>query len=45
MPFPKFEDFATVWVEKTKSSHGQGGKGLKITIGERVYGKKDEEQF
>jgi hypothetical protein len=27
MPFPRFEDFSAVWVEKTKSSHGHGGKG------------------
>ena len=27
MPFPNFADFSTVWVEKTKSSHGHGGKG------------------
>ena len=24
--FSKFDDFGTVWVEKTKSSHGHGGK-------------------
>jgi hypothetical protein len=27
MPFPKFEDFDTVWIEKTKSIHGHGGMG------------------
>jgi hypothetical protein len=27
MPFPQFENFGTVWVEKTEASHGHGGKG------------------
>ncbi len=47
MPFPKFDDLGTVWVEKTKSSHGHGGKGWEFGTclwspttdksGERIY--------
>jgi 5-methylcytosine-specific restriction endonuclease McrA len=47
MPFSKFEEFGAVWVEKTKSSHGHGGKGwefgtclwspTKDNSGKRIY--------
>jgi hypothetical protein len=47
MPLPKFEDFKTVWVEKTKASHGHGGKGWEFgtclwspttdKLGKRIY--------
>src|ERR1700757_1931102 len=30
MPLPNFDDFRMVWVEKTKSSHGHGGKGYEF---------------
>lgn len=32
MPLPPFEKFRTVWVEKTKSSHGHGGAGWEFGI-------------
>ena len=47
MPLPNFDNFRIVWIEKTKSSHGHGGKGFEFgtclwspttdKLGRRIY--------
>ncbi len=47
MPLPPFENFAQVWVEKTKTSHKHGGKGWEFgaCLWSPTVGKKKQKIY